>query len=324
MIEQAVILAAGHGTRLGTLIKDRPKAMLPVLGRPIVVRIMERMYDAGIRNFIVVVGEHEGEVASYLNRSWVPDAKVKIVLQPYSRGPVDSLLQASSTLTGDFLFAPCDVFIPHSHIPALIKRFHDVKPDIALSLIAGSSDIDSAPVFNVKVEGVRVTDVSRTPARRGQQGLFFLYAMSKRILTYAEALRSDADMVGLLQQVLKTGGKLSGVAAEWYTPLADEIDLLTINKRMLREGRDTHILSELPGTVHITPPVRIDPKVSIGQGAKIGPNVYLESGASVGQDAVVWDSLVLRQAAIPDNEVAHGQIIARRARISENSTTEIE
>ena len=31
MIQQAVILAAGRGTRLGPLTKDRPKSMLPVL-----------------------------------------------------------------------------------------------------------------------------------------------------------------------------------------------------------------------------------------------------------------------------------------------------
>ena len=43
MIQQAVILAAGHGTRLGPLTKDRPKSMLPVLGKPMMARVMDRL-----------------------------------------------------------------------------------------------------------------------------------------------------------------------------------------------------------------------------------------------------------------------------------------
>ena len=85
-----------------------------------------------------------------------------------------------------------------------------------------------------------------------------------------------------IQDLIQAGGKVGHVSADWHLHLNSEIDLLTINKRLLREDRGTHILSEIPSTVHITPPVRIDPKVSIGKGAKIGPNVYLESGAQVG------------------------------------------
>ena len=313
MIEQAVILATGHGARLGTLIKDRPKAMLPVLGKPIVVRVMDRMYEAGIRKFIVIVGEQEGEVAAYLNNSWVPDAQVQIALQSSPRGITDALLSVANLLTGPFILSASDVLTPFGHVAALIKRFNDTKSDVVLSLASSSS---SGALAAVQMDGTHVTEISeKQPTGRHELGAFSLYACSKRLLNHC----NTREMVTAIQGLLKSGGKVSGVTAEWVLPLTTEIDLLTINKRLLREGKDTHILSELPGTVHIIPPVRIDPQVSIGQGAKIGPNVYLESGAHVGQDAVLWDSVVLRNATIADNEVAHGQIVARRARISEES-----
>ncbi|HVO43760.1 MAG TPA: NDP-sugar synthase [Aggregatilineales bacterium] len=324
MLEQAVIFAMEQGTRLGTLSDDRPRAMLPVLGKPIVARVMDRIYEAGIRDFIVVVGEQEGEVASYLSMSWVPDANLHIALQPLVRGPIDSLLHVASMLNGPFLLAPAAILTPPAHIPNMIKRFNDTRSDLTLSLVAGHPRTGSVRLPGVRIDGSRVVDISTRPAERGGWSAFPLYACSKQILNYAETHRTDADGTALGQNLLKSGRKVSAVVAEWFMPLVNEIDLLTINKRMLREGRDTHILSELPGTIHISPPVRIDPGVSVGQGAKIGPNVYLESGASVGCEAVIWDSLVLRRASIADREIVHGQIVARQSRISDPSSTEIE
>lgn len=322
MIEQAVIIASGRGVRLGTLITDRPKAMLPVLGKPIIVRIMDRMREAGIHRFIVVVGEQEGEAAAYLNNSWVPDAKVQIVLQTTPRGSDDALACATNYIDGPFLLAAPDHLTPPGHIATLLKRFQETDSDMTLSLrVAVEEGMANLPL--VTVDGPRVIKISESgPRSRHAQVAFMLHACSRRVLNHLERPSHgvDRELTNLIQRLIAAGGKVNFVNAEWHSQLNTELDLLTINKRFLREGRDTHILSEIPGTVHITPPVRIDPKVSIGQGAKIGPNVYLESGAQVGQKAVVWDSVILRNAIIPDGEVLHGQIVTRRARISEPSS----
>ena len=91
---------------------------------------------------------------------------------------------------------------------------------------------------------------------------------------------------------------------------------MLINKVYLAEGRDTHILSEIPGSVNLIPPVRIDPNVSIGQSVQIGPNVYVESGAAVGDGAVLENTLVLKGASVPVGGVCSNEIIAPRARIA--------
>ncbi len=322
MIDQAVILVTGRSARLGELIKDRTRAMLPALGKPIFIRVMDRLHEAGIRQFVVVVGEQEGEVAAYLNGSWVPDAKVQIALQAAARGTADALACAAPYLDGAFLLAAPDHLTPAAHIQALIKRFETSSVDVTISAVPAAAEGSSGlPIL--RMDGSAVTGVSNDlPRGRHAQAAFMLYVCSRRVLNYvgrasSYAHHGDRELSGLIQSVLAGGGKVNAVTTEWHSCLETELDLLSINRRLLREGRDTHILSEIPTSVHITPPVRIDPRVSIGHGAKIGPNVYLESGTHVGRDAVIWDSVVLRNSVIDDGEILHGQIVTRRARLSE-------
>ena len=321
-IEQAVIIAASLGGRLGEITQDRPRPMFPVLGKPMVIRIMDRIREAGIHHFVVVLGEQEGEVASYFNGGWVPDCKVQIVLQPSARGPADALACASSTITGPFLLASASHLAPNEHIQALIKRFNETTPDIILSAVSVGEDTAGLPA--IKTDSEHVTSIAQDSSP-GHHSLcaFMLHACGKRILNHtSETTPDDHELVPAIQALIASGARVNYLTAGWHMQLHQEIDLLAINKRFLREGRDTHILSEIPGSVHIIPPVRIDPRVSVGQGAKLGPNVYLESGAQVGPDAVIWDSVVLKNANIAPNEVVHGQIVGRRLRISDGRPIE--
>ena len=62
---QAVILAAGKGSRLHPITLNRTKAMVPILGKPIVERVMETLVANGIRKFILVTSPEDQEVERY-------------------------------------------------------------------------------------------------------------------------------------------------------------------------------------------------------------------------------------------------------------------
>ena len=53
---QAVILAAGQGTRLKPLTDDLPKCLLDVGGKTIIFRQINALWSLGIKDIIVVVG----------------------------------------------------------------------------------------------------------------------------------------------------------------------------------------------------------------------------------------------------------------------------
>lgn len=56
VVSKAVLLAAGRGTRMRELTAELPKPMIPVRGRPILQHIVEGLRDAGVRQFLIIVG----------------------------------------------------------------------------------------------------------------------------------------------------------------------------------------------------------------------------------------------------------------------------
>ncbi len=56
---EAVVLAAGRGSRLGPLTASRPKCLIEVGGSPILLRLLGRLAQLGIGRAVVVVGYRE-------------------------------------------------------------------------------------------------------------------------------------------------------------------------------------------------------------------------------------------------------------------------
>ncbi len=52
----AVILVGGEGTRLRPLTLDRPKAMLPIAGRPFLAHMLDRLASAGVKRVVFSCG----------------------------------------------------------------------------------------------------------------------------------------------------------------------------------------------------------------------------------------------------------------------------
>ncbi len=58
---KALILAAGRGERMRPLTDKTPKPLLPVAGKPLIVHLIERLAEAGIRE-LIINHSHLGEM----------------------------------------------------------------------------------------------------------------------------------------------------------------------------------------------------------------------------------------------------------------------
>jgi dTDP-glucose pyrophosphorylase len=65
MIDRAVILAAGRGTRMRELTAELPKPMIKVRGEPVLQTIVAGLRDAGIAELLLVVGYRADAVRDF-------------------------------------------------------------------------------------------------------------------------------------------------------------------------------------------------------------------------------------------------------------------
>lgn len=320
LIECAVIIAIGnsaHSTQL-----NRTRAMLPALGKPLVVRMMDRLYRVGIRKYFVIVGESEGEVAAYLSRHWVPNVSVEFMLKLGNMSLLRTLADFARKYGQPFLITSYNCFT-HGQFPSTIlnKYQQGSANELALGGAITTLSRTNKPSYAL-TEGQRVTGIVReVPPGKQTYTLADMAICGQDFVNYlANATKQtgafDKSLIDIFQMYIQKGGSTSLVETAWTLPIETDYDLLTLNRHLLEEEQDAHILSELHWTVQITPPVRIDPQVSVGQGAKIGPHVYLEQGCSVGYEAVIRNAMVLRNAIVAPNEKITDTIVSTRERIT--------
>lgn len=64
--DTAMILAAGLGTRMGALTRNRPKPLLPVAGRPLIDHALARAAEAGVARIVVNVHWCADQIRAHL------------------------------------------------------------------------------------------------------------------------------------------------------------------------------------------------------------------------------------------------------------------
>jgi len=85
---EAMILAAGEGTRLRPITDRVPKALVPVRGRPLLAHVMDRLVAAGATRIVVNSCRHADQIEAFV-RERTP-AGVEVALSPEPDGPYDT------------------------------------------------------------------------------------------------------------------------------------------------------------------------------------------------------------------------------------------
>ena len=110
MIDTAVILAAGNGTRLRGVTGDMPKPLVPLAGVPILVRIMRAAQEAGVKRFVVVTGYQAERLRESIDGHPAVSAEIEWVHNPdYRTRPNGvSALTAKHSVDGPFALLMAD------------------------------------------------------------------------------------------------------------------------------------------------------------------------------------------------------------------------
>ena len=194
MIETAVILAAGEGSRLRSSAPYKP--LCAVAGRPLIAHALEGLAAAGLKRAFVTVSYGREAIEAYLaSRSW--PLVVETIAADHREPNGVSVLSAGAALRGQqAVLAMCD----HLVVPALYARMAKAGAGNGLRLgidrRLGHPWVDPEDVTCVATEGTTITAIGKgmEPHDAYDTGVF---AIGPRLIAALATLESPSLTEGV-------------------------------------------------------------------------------------------------------------------------------
>ena len=108
MLEQAVILVGGLGTRLGALTMDTPKPMLPISGVPFLDYLLRNIARHGFKRILLLAHHHADLVVDAYHDTVILGARVEVLRESSRAGTAGALREARGRLDSRFLLSNGD------------------------------------------------------------------------------------------------------------------------------------------------------------------------------------------------------------------------
>jgi choline kinase/phosphatidylglycerophosphate synthase len=167
----ALILAAGDGTRLSPLTRDRPKVMIKIYGLPILERSLHVLKNVGVKRAVIVVGYKGDVIKEYFGDRWHGMEMIYRETDWYDDGILKSAIKGKDTIKDRFILL-CGDTIPQEeslreglakegHVVISARNLEDdsvvaeVLENGTVKMIGMRKDLEK---FNRSVAGISIND----------------------------------------------------------------------------------------------------------------------------------------------------------------------
>jgi mannose-1-phosphate guanylyltransferase len=204
---QALILAAGKGTRLHPITNYVPKPMLPLHGKPLMEWVILPLIESGVKDFVVAVSYFAEQIRNYFGDGEKWGVRIHYSYGPDPAGKAGEIWRAARNLRegdGTFLVVPGDT-VCHLDYRALLDfhRGHGSPVTVAFStdyrLEVGIAEIDEQQRIRKFYEKANLNRPVSTGA----------YVLDERIFSYIEPFipsKKEVDLPGDIFPVLLEKG----------------------------------------------------------------------------------------------------------------------
>lgn len=316
---QAVILAAGAGKRLHPLTSKRSKAMLPILGKPIVERVVEHFASIRITDFILVIHPDDRSIIRYFQRESHMDVDIRFVYQEKPVGTADALQKAAPLIENDFFLSACDNLISPDHLARMNMIWNsdqEINGLLALMEVEGEQLTQSAVVELDKDQVLKIVEKPASGEALSNIASLPLYCFSPKLLTVLPeiepSVRAEYEIQSGIQLLIDRYGGVKGIDIDSRITITTPADVLNINQKYLIAGfEQPQIQPQSVGkSSSLISPLYIEKGTVIGANCIIGPNVYIEKNCIIGDNVEIKDSVILREVEIPADTKIINQIVS--------------
>ncbi|MDP9003534.1 MAG: sugar phosphate nucleotidyltransferase [Verrucomicrobiota bacterium] len=211
-ITKAVLLAAGRGTRMRDLTLELPKPMLRVLGKPVLQHIIEGLRDAGLKNFLVIVGWHAEVVRDFFGDGSKWGVRVTYATQVKQDGTGRVVELAREFAASDpFVLSYGDILLAPENYPRICAALASAE---AVVSVKRSDDVSQGGAVFVN-ESFELIDLREKPKPGEPTSPWYnagVYAFRPGIFDYIATLqpspRGEYELTDAIRSLAVSGNKV--------------------------------------------------------------------------------------------------------------------
>ncbi len=303
---KAIILAAGEGNRMQPLTNTRPKVMLPIANKPILEHLLIEVREAGIKEFVFIVGYHDERVRDYFGNGKGWGVSISYSTQMRQLGTADALKAVENLFDGNFLVINGDVMADRKDIGQLSR-----SNDNAIGVVGVE---DTSELGTVEISGGKVTHIyektKKPVSHMANTGLYlFTPDIFDAIARTVKSPRGEYEITDSLQLMIDSGHGVSCQEIGSWLDLSYPWDLLRANESLLA-GIEARNLGEVEDNVVIKGAVSIGEgtvvrsgvyivgPVVIGRGCDIGPNCCIRPSTSIGDNCHIGSAVEVKNSIV--------------------------
>ncbi|MGD0983563.1 MAG: NDP-sugar synthase [Acidimicrobiales bacterium] len=313
----AVVLVGGEGTRLRPLTYEIPKQMLPVVGRPMIVHVVEWLDRHGVDRAVLSLGYRADAFVAAFPTSRLEGVALEYVVEPEPLDTAGAVRFAADKagVSDTFLVLNGDV-LTEIDASGLVEfhRSRSAEASIALTPVPDPSNFGVVPTdeTGMVTAFIEKPPVDQVPTNLINAGIYVLEtSVLDRIPNGRRVSIERETFPGLV-----AAGGLYALASDAYwldtgrphQYLQAQLDILW--------GRRAN----LPPAPEIRAGVFVDPSARVA--CHLGPHCFVGPEASIAAGAVVEDTVVCEGSRIGPGCVLRRSVLMPGAEVRRGATVE--
>ena len=221
MIDSAVVLAAGRGTRMRELTADLPKPMIEVRGKPVLQHIVEGLRQGGITKVLLVVGYRAEAVRSFFGDGSRYDVAIQYKTQTVQDG-TGRVVELAHEFADNrpFVLAYGDILVDPTNYKCVVDLPGDVE---AMLTVTRGEDVSKGGAVFLD-DDMSLLDLREKPKLGEPTSPWYnagLYAFRPSIFDFTAKLmpspRGEYELTDAIRNLAQSGRKVKAIelTGEW-------------------------------------------------------------------------------------------------------------
>jgi glucose-1-phosphate thymidylyltransferase len=286
---KGLILSGGKGTRLYPLTYTRAKQLIPVANKPVLIRVIETIREAGVDEIGIVIGQTGPEIRETVGDGSRWGVRVEYIEQNSPDGLAHAVKISRDFLQDDSFVMFLGDNVIQGGISKLIADFaaSDWNSQIVLK------EVDNPSAFGVaqlRADGSIEQLVEKPANPPSNLALVGIYMFDKHVFEAVNAIqpsrRGELEITDAIQWLLHHGySVMPHVHNGWWIDTGKPIDMLEANSCVLDELTPTIAPDALIENSEV------DRRVTLEAGARI-INSIVRGPTIIGEGTVIENSYI--------------------------------